>query len=79
MKIPLGALSNGGWLLWIQKDPLFIVNHREAEVAHGMQLFCALVCFRGEAAVLYKTLKAVLRFTIVIEMNVSGQQYHSLP
>ena len=65
------ALSNGGWLLWVQKNPLFIVSHREAEITHGMQLFCALVCFRGEAA--------VLRFTSVIEMNVSGQQYHSLP
>lgn len=27
-----------------KKNPFFVVNHREAEIAHGMELFCASLC-----------------------------------
>ena len=46
----MGALSDGVLLPWVQKKkkkkkkPFFVVNHREAEIAHGMELFCASLC-----------------------------------
>lgn len=40
----------------LKTNPFFAVDHREAEITHVQQLFCALVvfCFTVEATVLYK-------------------------